>query len=116
MMYAWVMSQFYQADDGSVLPVAYSYGYNHASMGFQANGWGLVWISLDAQQIDFLRSGTDPAVQVVGTEWDTPIQLLLDTYADKLTGSGPFVMLGQVLGKLGQWEPNFLMQRDPNKP
>jgi hypothetical protein len=116
MMAAWVLSQFYQAQDGSVLPVAYSYAYNHVSMGFQDNGWGLVWISLDAQQLDFLRSGTDPAVQVVGTEWDTPPQLLLDTYSAQLTGSGPFVMLGQVLGKLGQWEPNFLIVRDPNKP
>jgi hypothetical protein len=115
-MYAWIMSKFYLAPDGNELPVAYSYGYNHSAMGYQDNGWGLVWVSLDTQQLEFLRSGTDPNVQVVGTEWDPPTQLLLETYADKLTGAGPFIMLAQVLSKLGQWEPRFIVQRDPNKP
>ena|ERR1700761_2980219 len=116
MIATWVMTTFYQAPDGSTRPVAYSYANNYFSAGFQSNGWGLVWLALDTQQLEFLRSGTDPNVQVVGTEWDPPIQLLLDTYSAQLSGAGPFVMLGQVLGKLGQWESNFLVQRDPNKP
>lgn len=115
-MYAWVMSRSYVAPEGEILPVAYSYGYNHSAMGFQANGWGLVWLSLDAQQLEFLRAGVDANVEVVGTEWDAPTPRLLDTYADKLTGSGPFVMLAQALSKLGQWEPRFIEPRDPTKP
>src|SRR6478672_8144881 len=114
MMYCWVMSKFHTAVDGTVLPTAYSYGYNHAAMGYESNGYGLVWITLDTQQLEFLRSGTDPDVEVVGTEWDAPTPLLLTTYADKL-GTGTFVMLGQVLAKLGQTEPRFIVQRDPTK-
>src|SRR6185437_545183 len=102
MMYCWVMSKFYTAADGKMLPTAASYGNNHAAMGFQSNGYGLVWISLEAQQLDFLRSETDPDVEVVGTEWDPPTQLLLTTYADKLDAGATYVMLGQVLAKLGQ--------------
>lgn len=111
-MYAWVMSKSYVAANGMVLPVAYSYGYNHYASGYQANGWGLVWISLDVQHLEFLRSGTDPDVQLVGTEFDPPTQLLLDTYADQLAGAGPFTFLVQVLNKLGQWEPRFLNAPD----
>ena len=111
-MYAWVMSKFYTATDGSVLPTAYSYGNNHVAMGFQSNGYGLVWISLESQQLEFLRSGTDPDVEVVGTEWNTPTPLLLTTYADQL-GTHTFVTLGQVLAKLGQTEPRFIQLFDP---
>ncbi len=117
MMQVWVMSKSYASPNGGVLPVAWSYGYNHSSMGYQENGWGLVWLSLDAHQLEFIRAGVDPNVQFVGIagkEMSPPTQLLLDTYADKLAGAGPF-MLGQVLEKLGEWETRFVLERDPHK-
>jgi hypothetical protein len=108
------MSKFYTAPDGTVLPTAQSYGNNHVAMGFQSNGYGLVWISLESQQLEFLRSGMEPDVEVVGTEWDAPTPLLLTTYVDQI-GTSTFVMLGQALAKLGQTEPRFIQQYDPAK-
>jgi hypothetical protein len=93
MMQVWVMSKSYVAPGGETLPVAWSYGYNHSAMGYQANGWGLVWLSLDTHQLEFIRAGIDPNVQFVGIagrEMSPPTQLLLDTYADKLAGAGPW--------------------------
>jgi hypothetical protein len=115
MDYTWVMTKSYQATSGETLPVAYSYGANHSSMGYEANGWGLAWISLDVHQLEFLLSGIDDRVVVVGQEDDPPTQLLLDTYADKLK-SKKYDTLRQVLKELGKTEPRFTMTRDPNKP
>jgi hypothetical protein len=109
------MSKSYIAQSGEELPVVYSYGRNHSAMGYKQNGWGLVWLSLDAHQLEFLRSGTDPRVEVVGKEWDAPTDLLLSTYADEL-GSFDYQFLHQVLSKLGETEPRFLMERSPNMP
>lgn len=116
MQYVWVMSKAYQAPNGDPVPVAWSYGYNHSHMGFQANGWGLVWLTLDVHQLVFLKSGIDPNVQVVGIERNKPIPLLLETYADKLEGGGPYANLGEVLDKLGEWEPRFLLERSAREP
>lgn len=116
MDYAWVMTKFYQATTGETLPVAASYGANHSDMGFEANGYGLAWISLDVHQLEFLNSGTDDRVEVVGQEDDPPTKLLLDTYASKLDASVTYLTLRQVLKKLAKTEPRFTMPRDPNKP
>ena len=119
MMGVWVLSKSFQAPTGEVLPVAWSYGYNHAAMGYEGNGWGLVWVSLDVHQLTFIKSGTDPNVQFVGLAgretWSAPPPLLLQTYADKL-GADAFDNLGQVLLKLGETEPRFLLERDPRNP
>jgi hypothetical protein len=115
-MYAWVMSKSYVADSGEELPVAWSYGRNHMASGYQANGFGLVWLSLDAHQLEFLRSGIDDRVQVVGKEMSRPTPLLLETYADKLGDPTQYNTLQDVLDKLGETEPRFLQDMDPRKP
>jgi len=118
MMGVWVLSKSFDDPASGTLPVAHSYGYNHAAMGYEANGWGLVWLSLDVHQLEFLRSGTDPNVQFVGLAgretWSRPVPLLLETYASKLKG-GPYAHLGQVLFELGEAEPRFLIERDPRR-
>src|SRR5579864_3891478 len=108
MLGVWVMTKSFQAPhDGSEYPRAWSYGNNHSAMGYQANGWGLAWVSMDTHQLAFLKAGIDPNVQVVGWHRDAaPTPLLLETYADRL-GDGTFTALGQVLDKLGEWEPRF---------
>jgi hypothetical protein len=117
MLGVWVLTKLFQAPhDGNDYPIAWSYGYNHAAMGYQDNGWGLSWVSMDIHQFAFLKAGMDPNVQVVGKNRDeatTPF--LLETYKDKL-GEGAFSTLGQVLDKLGEWEPRFWLERDPHKP
>ncbi len=115
MLGVWVMTKSFDAPSGP-LPVAWSYGYNHSANGFQENGWGLAWVSMDVQQLVFIRSGIDPNVQYVGKDASAkPTPLLLETYADQL-GDGEFSTLGEVLDKLGEWEPRFWLERDPHKP
>jgi hypothetical protein len=115
MMSVWIMSKFYQALDGKILPTAQSYCNNHAASGFQANGYGLVWCSMEFPQLQYLQSGAEPDCEVVGTHlWSAPTPLLLTTYADQLS-SGTFTMLAQVLDVLGQTEPRFLQPYDPAK-
>jgi hypothetical protein len=111
----WVMSKSYEAPGGEILPVAWSYGNNHSASGYQANGWGLVWVSMDIHQLMFIKAGIDPNVEYVGRDASAaPTALLLETYKDKL--DEPFSTLGQVLDKLGDWEPRFWLERDPHKP
>jgi hypothetical protein len=115
-MYVWVMSQVYTATTGEGLPVAYSYGRNHHASGYAANGWGLVWLSLASQQLEFLKSGTDDRVEVVGKEHSKPTPLLLETYADRLGDPTQYSTLQDVLDKLGETEPRFLAELDERKP
>ena len=115
MDYIWVMTKSYDALSGENLPVAWNYGLNHSTHGFKPNGWGLAWVSALQQHLDFMKSGTDPEVEVVGKEDDPPTQLLLDTYANEL-GPGPYSTLKAVLKKLAETEPRFLMDRDPRRP
>lgn len=117
MIGIWVMSKSYESPAG-ILPIAWSYGFNHKAMGYDpATGWGLVWLTCEAQQIAFMQSNTDPNVQYVGTMWDAPTPLVLQVYAGQL-GSGTYTQMTQVLSKLSQTEPRFLeaMMSDPNKP
>jgi hypothetical protein len=115
MIYVWVLSKAYQAPTGETLPVAWSYGYNHSSMGYKDNGYGLVWLSLDAHQLQFLKAGLDANVQVVGRENSKPTPLLLETYKDAL-GDETYDNVGQILERLGDTEPRFLLERDPHRP
>jgi hypothetical protein len=116
MLGVWVLSKSYETPAGDVLPVAWSYGNNHSASGYEANGWGLVWVSMDIHQYIFLKSGIDPNVQAIGKDTSAaPTPLLLETYRGKL-GDGVFSTLGQVLEKLGEWEPRFWLERDPHKP
>ena len=101
--------KIFSGTTGEILPVAWSYGHNHAAMTYQENGWGLVWLSLDVHQLVFLKTGTDPNVQVVGRPGSKPTPLLLETYADKLDPDETYGTLEQVLEKLGEWEPRFLL-------
>ncbi|MGH9634960.1 MAG: hypothetical protein ACRD72_09015 [Candidatus Angelobacter sp.] len=114
MQHVWVMSKSYDAQ-GDTMPIAWSYGYNYSAMGFKPGGWGLVWLSLDIQQEVFIKSGIDPNVQIVGRENSKPTQLLLDTYKEEL-GDDTYTTLEQVLGKLGEKDPRFLLERDPHRP
>lgn len=116
MKHTWVMTKSYQALTGEVLPVAWNYGRNHAASGYKPNGWGLVWLSLDQPQLEFLLSGTDSDVQVVGQEKDKPTPLLLETYADELGDPAKYYTVQDVLDKLGETEPRFLEDRDPRRP
>lgn len=111
MMHVWVMSKSFPSTTGD-LPVAWSYGYNHAAMGYENNGWGLVWLSLDIHQLMFLKAKIDPNVEVIGKESSKPTQLLLDTYADRLAGDGPYTTVQQVLDRLGELEPRFWLERN----
>lgn len=115
MQHIWVMSKSYQALGGEILPVAWNYGLNHSAMGYKPNGWGLVWVSVEHQHLEFMKSGTDSDVEVVGQEDDPPTQLALDTYADEL-GIGQYDTLRKVLRKLAETEPRFMMDRDPRRP
>jgi hypothetical protein len=118
MMYVWLLSKSYQAPNGEELPIAWSYGYNHSAMGYQDNGYGLVCVSMDAHQLAFIRSGLDANVEYAGVygkeTWVKPTPLMLETYRAQL-GAGQYDNLGQVLDKLGEWEPRFLLERDPHK-
>jgi len=113
--YVWVMTKSYEANSGETLPVAWSYGLNHSSMGYKPNGWGLAWVSVLQQHLEFMSSGTDPEVEVVGKEDDPPTQLLLDTYRDEL-GDASYPTLKAVLKKLAETDPRFTMDRDPRRP
>jgi hypothetical protein len=115
VQHVWVMSKSYIALGGEELPVAWNYGLNHSAMGYKPNGWGLVWVSVERQHLEFMKSGTDSEVEVVGQEDEPPTRLLLDTYADEL-GSGTYPTLKSVLRKLGETEPRFLEDRDPRRP
>jgi hypothetical protein len=119
MMCVWMLSKAYQAPGGEILPVAWSYGYNHSAMGYQANGWGLTCVSMDAHQLVFVRSGVDANIQYVGIAgketWVKPTALLLETYKE-LLGDVTYDHLGHVLDKLGETEPRFLLERDPHRP
>lgn len=115
MQHIWVMSKSYVALGGEELPVAWNYGLNHSAMGYKPNGWGLVWVSVENQHLEFMKSGTDSDLEVVGQEDEPPTQLLLDTYADEL-GAGKYPTLKSVLRKLGETEPRFLEDRDPRRP
>lgn len=114
-MQIWVMSKFYKDQHGNDTPYAYSYARNHSAMGCESNGWGLVWLALDAHQLVFLRQNIDPNVQVIGTERAAPTSLLLNTYADKLS-AGAYQRMDDVLEALSHWEPRFILERDPNRP
>src|ERR1041385_2407496 len=119
MMYVWILSKSYHAPSGETLPVAWSYGYNHSANGYQANGYGLVCVSMDAHQLAFVRTGLDANVEYAGVygkeTWVKPSPLLLETYKDQL-GDGVYENLGQVLERLGETEPRFLLDRDPHRP
>lgn len=114
MIGLWVLSKPYAADGGT-FPVAWSYGHNHIAFGYQGNGWSLVYLSCDAHQAAFIVSGTDPNVVYVGTEWDAPPQLLLDTYSSSITPGKTYTSVGQVLADLGKADARFIEQRDPTR-
>lgn len=110
----WVLSKSYTADGGR-FPVAWSYGHNHIAMGYQENGWSLVYLTCDSHHIEFMLSGIDPNVLYVGTEWDEPPQLLLDTYQHVLPKGKTYLTVGQVLAQLGRWDARFTEHRRPDK-
>lgn len=114
MLGIWVLSKPYTAPGGA-FPVAWSYGQNHVALGYQDNGWCLVYLTCSTEQMQFILSGTDPNVVYVGTEWDAPPQLLLDTYKAQLPTNQTFTAVGQVLAALGRSDPRFIMPRTPEK-
>jgi hypothetical protein len=112
----WMLSKFYTDESclihprPQVHPVAHDYAESdfcpvRPGVGFaDEDEWALVHVTTDSERIALAKQ--DPRIVYCGTAWDAPPQRLLDVYASRLAGSN-YIMLGQVLLKLAEFEPLY---------
>ncbi len=71
------------------------------------NGWSLVWITCDPAHYAFIKQDEDCIW--LGNEWSRVHPQLLETFAEMLDPNETYQNLGQVIEKLAESEPRFLL-------
>ena len=105
----WVLSKCDRSDQG-LRPLVESLSVNWygAIPPAEEDGWMLVHVACDGAHVAFMKQ--DPDFIWIGSEWSKVPQQVLETYASQLDPTEQYQNMGQVLDKLAESEPRFLLK------
>jgi hypothetical protein len=115
-MRIWVLTKFYQCPEFDwPWPVCAAYGEApycpwHSRTDVY-NDWAMVKLWTSPVQIEAMKQ--DPRVVPVGGDWDPVPQQVIEVFSRWLDPNVTYQCMGQLIAKLGQWEPCFLHEPNP---